>query len=61
MSADGNWKPESSLLKLATQMPVLPKRPRKSDLHIVDWPTVNLCAAVVLLLIAACFLRWFSH
>ena len=38
-----------------------PPRRRESDLHIVDWPTVALATAVVVLLIAACFLRWVSH
>ena len=36
-------------LKLAVQMPGLPKRRRKSDLHVVDWPTVAVATAVVVL------------
>ena len=47
--------------KLAFQMTEHPTRRRESDLHIVDWPTVALATAVVVLLIAACFLRWVSH
>jgi hypothetical protein len=37
------------------------KRRRKSDQHIVDLPTIALAAAVVVLLIAACFSRLLAH
>jgi hypothetical protein len=52
-----------TLAALAVQMPGLPKRRRKSDLDldVVDWPTVAVATAVVVLLIAACFWRWVSH
>ena len=48
-------------IKLVVQMTEHPKRRRKSDLHIVDLPTVVLAAAVVVLLVVACVVRLVSH